>query len=77
MHGQLLLGQEAHFMQLSRRQQYREGSTDLKERKDYAVERDCREAHGEPELPFGLSQYTGGRKGGGGRGEEQCRPALW
>ena len=34
-------------------------------RKDYAVRRDSREAHGCPKLPFGLSQCRKGGRGGG------------
>ena len=39
-------------------------SSRVRERKDYAVKRDQREAHGKPELPFGLSQYEGGVQSG-------------
>ena len=35
----------------------------MEKRKDYAVECDSREAHGQPELPFGLSQCKRGEGG--------------
>ena len=44
-------------------------SGSLENRKHYAVKHDSGEAHGQLELPFGLSQY----EGGGGRGARKLK----